>query len=182
MVNRDKKFIINEGRAITNGKFAYGGFPRILNEEGGATEAYRDDNLGDVATRPYEALRKEFSDLHAAYKTIETQFNRLQPFGPEQEALKPAFLEARKKMDTALKAMDAHPEHVPEDPRKAAADTDFHKMNTDDIVAASFNNALTARSPHGIGPVDASSPAGVPRIPSVDIFGRPAGSGRKSRL
>jgi hypothetical protein len=32
MVNKDKKFIINEGRAITNGKFAYGGFPRILKE------------------------------------------------------------------------------------------------------------------------------------------------------
>lgn len=57
MVNKDKKFIINEGRAITNGKFAYGGFPRILSEEGGATESFRDDNLGDVATRPGEAVK-----------------------------------------------------------------------------------------------------------------------------
>lgn len=57
MVNKDKKFIINEGRAITNGKFAYGGFPRILSEEGGATEAFRDDNQGDVATRPGEAVK-----------------------------------------------------------------------------------------------------------------------------
>jgi hypothetical protein len=41
MVHKDKKFIINEGRAISNGKFAYGGFPRVLNEEG-VTKEFED--------------------------------------------------------------------------------------------------------------------------------------------
>ena len=67
MVNKDKKVLINEGRQITNGKFVYGGFPRILSEEGrGATDAFKDDNLGDVATKPNES--EEYKKLYSAYE------------------------------------------------------------------------------------------------------------------
>lgn len=34
MVNKDKKVIVNEGREITNGKLSFGGFPRIIKENG----------------------------------------------------------------------------------------------------------------------------------------------------
>lgn len=56
-VNNTKKSLISEGRSVSDGKIVYGGFPRILKENGGAVEAFRDDNLGDVATRPGESSK-----------------------------------------------------------------------------------------------------------------------------
>jgi hypothetical protein len=53
MVNKYKKMLINEGRAISNGKFAYGGFPRIINEAEAVTHAFQDSpdqNQQNVAT------------------------------------------------------------------------------------------------------------------------------------
>lgn len=60
MVNKDKKFLINEGRQITNGNIFYGGFPRVLKEQGeGATKQFEDNPLDPseagttpVATQP----------------------------------------------------------------------------------------------------------------------------------
>jgi hypothetical protein len=80
MVNRDKKFLINEGRAITNGNFAYGGFPRILNEEEQpATTAFRDsvtDPNPNVATQTNQQEGDSVEDLHAAWdKASKASFN-----------------------------------------------------------------------------------------------------------
>lgn len=57
MVHKDKKFLINEGRAISNGKFAYGGFPRVINEAEAATKAFQDSpsqGQVNVATKSNE--------------------------------------------------------------------------------------------------------------------------------
>jgi hypothetical protein len=78
MVNKDKKFLINEGRAISNGKYAYGGFPRVLNEtkepevdHRNATNRFNDgvDLPGDehIATHPDE-LWKDPTLIHKGYR------------------------------------------------------------------------------------------------------------------
>lgn len=57
MVNKDKKFLINEGRAISNGNFAYGGFPRVITEAEAATHAFQDSadqGQKNVATKRNE--------------------------------------------------------------------------------------------------------------------------------
>jgi hypothetical protein len=65
---KSKKKMIKEGTIISDGKIYYGGFPRLLNENNGQgeVEAFRDDNLGDVATRRGDAnphAGKSFDEL-----------------------------------------------------------------------------------------------------------------------
>jgi hypothetical protein len=185
MVHKDKKFLINEGRAITNGKFAYGGFPRIINEEGnGATDQFRDDNLGDVATRrgdanphagkSFEQLQKEYRDAVAADLAART--NLPTPKTAAEEA------EQRAKMAATYKAVQeiekpykAHPQYVP--PKLDAPDT--HKIDTDDIVAASFGR----RVPSGLeSPEQRGLRMGPPSLPPTDYdLGISGSEERRSR-
>ena len=141
MVNKDKKFIINEGRAITNGKFAYGGFPRILSEENNsATDRFQDSpNQGqvDVATKPNEEedLRADMSGLRypdAEYKKlhqvmadafIEQGRASSRSYG---KLLNPqAYEAATAAFEAAKKAVEAHPRHKE---FKQASEASFNRV------------------------------------------------------
>jgi hypothetical protein len=129
---------------------SYGGFPKILKEEhGGATDAFRDDNLGDVATRPYEALES----AHAAARQALYDFERL----PHHEKMKDPSAGFKLGMAEQAAFMDMvrHPEHQQRFAAKKAAeeaarvariaamaDMDIHNIDRDDIVAASFGRRI----------------------------------------
>jgi hypothetical protein len=140
MVNKDKKFLINEGRAITNGKFAYGGFPRVINEAEAATKAFQDSpeqGQKNVATKPnseeetitwtaeaggsrlpsesykkaYLAYREAGKNIGAAHEAARTQY------GPNyMERTKfmqqPAVIELKKKLDASEETLKAHPHYA----------------------------------------------------------------------
>lgn len=140
MVNKDKKFIINEGRAITNGKFAYGGFPRILSEENnGATDRFQDSpdqGQKNVATQPNDAeepITWEFEDKAWRYpsKSFMEVFQKASvaedamakawreakdKFGPihaeKQFVGTPQHIAMLKELEDARKAVRAHPHHA----------------------------------------------------------------------
>jgi len=68
MIDRTKLNQLNEGRQVAGGRFMYGGFPKVLKEQnGGAVEANRDDNLGDVAITPNEADPITWEFEHRGY-------------------------------------------------------------------------------------------------------------------
>lgn len=126
--------ILNEGRAITNGKFAYGGFPRILNEEGGAVEAFRDDTPDDQATKPNEAtptLAELRAIEDAAFKAHIEHGKKMGDWNhPDVKAL-------HEKWRLASVARLMHPDTDPRE-REGAFGVDRHKIDIDDVVAASF--------------------------------------------
>jgi len=134
MVNKDKKFIINEGRAITNGKFAYGGFPRILNEENNSvTDQFQDspkDGQVNVATKPnsqeslvadplglnypssdYAKLARALESALTAERQAGYRIQGHQNRNAPQEA-HAAFAAAKAAREAAQRAIEAHPEHA----------------------------------------------------------------------
>jgi hypothetical protein len=161
MVNREKKFIINEGRAITNGKFAYGGFPRVINENDGVTSNFQKG----VATAPddeefskmsFQEIKKAADDAWTAHYAVSTNLGRT---ANEQDLAK--MRETYKAAERISKLYRARPEYVP----PKFDDTDTHKIDTDTVVAASFGRGV---------PSDLESPQerglrmGPPSLPPTD--------------
>lgn len=87
MVNKDKKFIINEGRQITNGNIFYGGFPRVLKEqEEGVVKKFEDNPLDSsekgtipVATQPdsIDGGETQRGNASSNVKDLESQLDGL---------------------------------------------------------------------------------------------------------
>ncbi len=146
MVNKDKKFIINEGRAITNGKFSYGGFPRILNEEGGATSNFQrgvatqpDDQENLTASEfglqyPSSGYAKLARAFESAMDTARRAGYKIQGFQNKNAPIEhhEAFAAAQEAAMAAKAALEAHPEHAEFVKRK--------KAHHEDIVGPGLGN------------------------------------------
>ena len=160
MVNKDKKALVNEGRQIFNGKLAYGGFPKVINE-GGVVSDYNDaDGITDSgvnqATKPdsLENLRKKREEASSAIQSHQDYIDDYLTFhGFSTFDANKKLKELGAAYDAAKAAEEAHPEFVrPQAPVRATERTtrgDLMREPWGGIVVPKASGRNVQRRPTG---------------------------------